>query len=289
MEITASTITGNQADAGGGYVGWPGPIPQRHDLVNTIPTATATLRIIDLGYNISDDGSLRTSAVPALTTPIRCWKPLANNGGPTDTFALETSPSDEPGDRPDSGRRLHRSVLRRPLGTDQRLFTRPDPGNPNSCDSGAYEAGALMPYCAEQRAGADSAFEHCKYGPGQHRHLPSSTMAIRLAIWVWAAMKTRSITASVVALFQGTCAGLPANGLIINLDPFVVHTVNHEQYGTLFQSRSTGWRLVSARMVALPTPAGACSAFTLNLEVAGLNTTRVARSGRRQSVCAGIN
>ena len=38
-----------------------------------------------------------------------------------------------------------------------------------------------------------------------------------------------------VALFEGTCASLPASGLVLYLDPFVVHTVNHEQYGTLFQ------------------------------------------------------
>ena len=74
----------------------------------------------------------------------------------------------------------------------------------------------------------------------------------------------------IVALFQGTCAGIPANGLITNLDTFNVHTVNHQQYGTLFQVN--GLETISARMVALPPPANACSAYTLNLEVAGLNT-----------------
>jgi hypothetical protein len=56
-----------------------------------------------------------------------------------------------------------------------------------------------------------------------------------------------------------------------------VHTVNHQQYGTLVQS--FGPETVSARMVALPTPAGACGAWTLNLEVAGLNTPAMGLGG----------
>lgn len=71
-----------------------------------------------------------------------------------------------------------------------------------------------------------------------------------------------------VALVQGTCASLPDSGLFQNLFLFVVHTVNHQSYGTLFQTN--GSERVSARMVALPTPAGSCGEWTLNLEVAGL-------------------
>ena len=59
-----------------------------------------------------------------------------------------------------------------------------------------------------------------------------------------------------LALFQGTCATLPYNGLFLDLFPFVVHTVNHEQYGTLFDR--IGSETVSARLVALPQPAGLC-------------------------------
>ena len=75
-----------------------------------------------------------------------------------------------------------------------------------------------------------------------------------------------------VALIQGTCADLPDSGLFMSLSPFVVHTVNHESYGTLFQTN--GSETVSARMVALPTPANTCGAWTLNLEVAGLTRRR---------------
>ncbi len=74
-----------------------------------------------------------------------------------------------------------------------------------------------------------------------------------------------------IGLFQGTCASLPFNGLFLDLSPFQVHTVNHQQYGTLFES--AGPITVSARLVALTPPAGLCGKWTLNLEVSGLNTS----------------
>ena len=61
------------------------------------------------------------------------------------------------------------------------------------------------------------------------------------------------------------------------LDSFAVHTVNHESYGTLFES--LGSETVSARLVALPTPVGPCGEWMLNLEVAGLNTPAVGLGG----------
>ena len=71
---------------------------------------------------------------------------------------------------------------------------------------------------------------------------------------------------------------------MLSLSPFVVHTVNHQQYGTLFQSALTNElqqpsETVSARLLALPTPAGACGEWTLNLEVAGLNTAALGLGG----------
>ena len=73
-----------------------------------------------------------------------------------------------------------------------------------------------------------------------------------------------------IGLFQGTCASLPFNGLFLDLVPFQVHTVNHQQYGTLFESN--GPETISARLVALTPPTGLCGKWTLNLEVSGLNT-----------------
>ena len=51
----------------------------------------------------------------------------------------------------------------------------------------------------------------------------------------------------------------------------MVHTVNGISYGTLFQSMPP--ETVSARMVELPTPpAPACGEWTLNIEVAGIDS-----------------
>jgi hypothetical protein len=61
----------------------------------------------------------------------------------------------------------------------------------------------------------------------------------------------------------------------------VVHTVNHESYGTLFQSSPTvpSPETVSARIVQLPTPGGTCGEWTLNIEVAGLDTAAIGLGG----------
>ena len=77
----------------------------------------------------------------------------------------------------------------------------------------------------------------------------------------------------VVTLFEGTCTNMTSGPLFLNLNPFVVHTVNHQSYGTLFQSISP--ETVSARMNALPTPVGTCGEWSLNLELTGLDTTAI--------------
>ena len=149
MEITDSTIAGNSADAGGGYVKMTGPSVKGTIFDDNIPR-TAPLSAPTI------EATTLTPAIAAWLT--RRWqpqghqssagKPLANNGGPTETFALETSPSMSPAiDRiPVADCTDQNSPTPQALGTDQRLFTRPDPGNPNACDSGAYEVGALQPF-----------------------------------------------------------------------------------------------------------------------------------------------
>ena len=75
-----------------------------------------------------------------------------------------------------------------------------------------------------------------------------------------------------VLLRSGRCEALDDASLELMLEPWVVHTVNHQSYGTIFQSipRET----VSARMVALPTPASpACGEWTVNIEVAGIDSS----------------
>ena len=161
---------------------------------------------------------------------------MANNGGPTETFALETSPSMSPAiDRiPVADCTDQSSPTPQPLGTDQRLFTRPDPGNPNACDSGAYEVGALQPFVLNservQIARSSTAnSDHVNIGlTFTENGDPDCDLGV-------GADEDALNDGINVALFQGTCAGIPANGLITNLDTFTVHTVNHQQYGTLFQ------------------------------------------------------
>jgi hypothetical protein len=80
-----------------------------------------------------------------------------------------------------------------------------------------------------------------------------------------------------IGLVQGTCASLPNSPLFQELKPFVVHTVNHQSYWTPFFDN--GPETVSARLLALPMPMGACGAWTLNLEVAGLNTPALGLGG----------
>ncbi|MFZ0678659.1 hypothetical protein [Candidatus Binatus sp.] len=86
-----------------------------------------------------------------------------------------------------------------------------------------------------------------------------------------------------VNLYGGTCADLATatGGLLLDLSPFVVHTVNHESYGTLFQSSPTvpSPETVSARIVELPKPLGTCGEWTLNVEVPGLDTAAIGLVG----------
>jgi hypothetical protein len=84
-----------------------------------------------------------------------------------------------------------------------------------------------------------------------------------------------------VDLFEGTCAHLPSTGLLLDLEPFVVHMIGGQKYGTLFQSSPTvpSPETVSARIVAQPTPAHACGEWSINIEVAGLNTAAIGLGG----------
>ena len=55
--------------------------------------------------------------------------------------------------------------------------------------------------------------------------------------------------------------------------------INRQSYGTLYQTFAPA-QTVSARMVALPTPASpACGEWTLNLEVSGLDTASLGLGG----------
>ena len=278
LEITNATIADNSAGGGGGYAAMVSPKVKGTIFDDNTPQNCATVGINDQGWNIDSGNScLVNTGVGSLKNTDPLLESLANNGGPTETLALETSPSVSPaiGLIPVAS---CTDQLGFPLGTDQRLFARPDVGDPSSCDSGAFEAGSLMPIVitpgSERLQIARSASPNadkvnmaftftyngdgsCDTGIGGDEDALNSGFSL--------------------SLYEGTCASVPGNGLNLSLSPFVVHTVNHEQYGTLFQSSPP--ETVSARMVALKTPLGACGAWTLNLEVAGLDTATLGLGG----------
>jgi hypothetical protein len=271
LKVTNATISGNSADSGGGINFGTTKILKNTILSNNTGGNCAGGTPTDLGANISDDGTCGFSVSPSLNNTNPRLLSLANNGGPTDTFALETTPIFSPAiNRVSLSHCTDQSTpTPLPLDTDQRLFSRPDPLNFNFCDSGAYEVGGVAPYTlnSERVQVATSGSSNsdkvnigmtftangdpdCDLGPSGDED------ALNFGVGV--------------ALVQGTCGMLPDSGLFVTLFPFVVHTINGQSYGTLFQS--FGSETVSARMVALKPPTNSCGKWTLNLEVAGLNT-----------------
>ncbi|MFZ2063247.1 MAG: choice-of-anchor Q domain-containing protein [Candidatus Binatus sp.] len=272
IKITNATVSGNTADFGGG-LGSTG-----YDLKGTI-LAGNTANFVgkncdnpvasDVGFNIEDDDTCDFTAGTSLNSTNPLLEPLANNGGPTDTFAIETSPSVSPA--------LNLIPVANctdqtgaPLETDQRLYARPDAANPLTCDSGAYEAFSEPPFTLNSErvqiarsasANSDEVNIGITFTSNGDPDCELDEDALNNGIKL--------------SLFAGTCSELPANGLILNLDPFEVKVVNHEGYGTLFQS--FGPETVSARMVAIPS--AACGEWTLNLEVAGLDTAALDLGG----------
>ena len=284
ITITNATIANNSADFGGGFAQeFLSPIaPIKGTILQSnIGGNCGGVSAGDVGFNISSDDSCPFVQVTSLNLTDSKLNPLANNGGPTDTFALQAiSPAI---DRIPVAQCTDQEIIPVPLGTDQRLFGRPDAANPNTCDSGAYEAFALAPYVLNNErvqiarsstpntdmvnigiTFTSNGDDSCELGP------LGDEDALNFGVGI--------------ALVEGTCANLPSGGLFLNLFPFVVHTVNHQSYGTLFQSSSTNIlqqpsEKVSARLLALPTPAGACGKWTLNLEVSGLNTPALGLGG----------
>jgi hypothetical protein len=233
--------------------------------------------VTDENYNVSVDDSCDFSAGSSLSNQTAAQvnldpNGLQNNGGPSFTVALKDTSSVAYGLIPVANC-TEQDSQSNPLGTDQRLFGRPDPGDPDACDSGAFELNALGAYTLDSHrvqiarnpntANSDTVNINvtftangdpdCDLGVGGDEDALNNGVGI--------------------GLFQGTCASLPFNGLFLGLSPFVTHTVNKEEYGTFYQT--FGPVTVSARMVSLfasPPPPGVCGAWTLNLEVGGLNT-----------------
>jgi hypothetical protein len=282
LKMTNLTIANNSADEGGGYsqdTNSPIAPIKGTILQSNLGGNCGSVIAGDTGFNISSDDTCPFPQVTSSNLTNSKLNPLANNGGPTDTFSLQaTSPAI---DRIPIANCT--DLAGNPLSTDQRLFGRPDPANLNTCDSGAYEAGALSPYVLNNervQVARSSTANTDKVNIG----LTFTSNGDGSCDTGFEGDEDALNNGFGLALLEGTCANLPFNGLFLNLFPFVVHTVNHQQYGTLFQTSMTTMlqqptEQVSARLVALPTPTGACGKWTLNLEVSGLNTPAVGLGG----------
>ena len=283
LTVTNSTFSGNSAVKGGGVFN------------ASIATLTGTIlatesggncsgTIADAGYNISDDGACGfvSPSVNNSTTLNLDPAGLQNNGGPTQTIALE--PNSEAADFIPVGSCA--------VTTDQRGFPRPDSGNPNFCDAGAFELqtgritlvpGSERTQIARSISGTSDevnmAFTFIDNGSPILDDPPS-------IVGPHCDDGTDALNGVNVDLYEGTCAGLSTatGGLLLDLSPFVVHTVGAETYGTLFQSDPPDIlqqmsETVSVRIVQLSAPEDTCGEWTLNIEGAGLDTAAIGLGG----------
>src|SRR5579862_6437638 len=284
LTATNNTFSGNSAGIGGGgiYNETAASSMLKGTIMAAEPGGNCGGLLTDAGYNISDDPSCPLLSGTSVNNSMQLnLDPagLQNNGGPTQTIALE--PNSE-------------AVDFIPVGscavtTDQRGFPRPDSGNPNFCDAGAFELqtgritvvpGSERTQIARSTSGTSDqvnmAFTFIDNGSPILDDPPS-------IVGPHCDDGTDALNGIDVNLYGGTCAELATatGGVLLDLSPFVVHTVNHESYGTLFQSSPTvpSPETVSARIVELSTPEGTCREWTLNVEVAGLDTAAIDLGG----------
>ena len=228
--------------------------------------------VTDDGYNISDDNSCGFSGTSLDSNTMLNLDPagLADNGGPTDTIALEpTSSAVEFIPVADCTDQSSPTPIA--LTDDQRGDPRPDPGNPNFCSAGAFELQTSEDFTLKSERiriarGAANADEV--------NMLLTFTTVPNPTCDAADDVLDNGLT---VELFAGTCGATTGAGLSTNLDPFAVHTINTQKYGTFFGSIAP--ETISARMVAMPIPAGTCGEWTLTLEVAGLDTASLGLGG----------
>jgi predicted outer membrane repeat protein len=228
--------------------------------------------VTDEGYNLSDDATCGFSGTSENSVTNLKLYPLALNGGPTETMALGYGskainfiPIASCVDSNDD-----------PVTTDQRGFGRPSPNNLDFCDAGAYEAGAVAPFVVVP----GSLRLQIVHGSGYHSDQVNTAFTFTENGVPTCNLENQDALNDGfdLTLYEGECGGNLTGGLSLSLTPFVVHTVNHQSYGTLFQSMPP--ETVSARMLALPAPEPpACGEWTLNLEVAGLNTNSLNLGG----------
>jgi hypothetical protein len=127
LTVTNSTFSGNSASGGGAIFTNGINATLTNTIVANSTGGNCAGTITDKGGNLADDN---TCGVTQVTSAALNLGSLANNGGPTQTFALGAG----------STAIDHSTCLQI---TDQRGLLRPDPldaGVTTNCDSGAYES-----------------------------------------------------------------------------------------------------------------------------------------------------
>ena len=237
--------------------------------------------IDDAGYNISDDASCDFTEAPVGTSVNESTSlnldpaGLRNNGGPTQTIALE--PNSQAVDFiPVADCTDQSSPTPLPIMTDQRRFPRPDPGNLNFCDAGAFElqTGRLAVVPSSEKTQIARSFD----ANSDLVNIAFTFISIGSTVAPHCDAGNDALNGVTVDLFAGTCASIASGGLLLDLTPFVLHTVGGTTYGTIFQSAPP--ETVSARIVQVAGVVGfECGEWSLNIEVAGLNTAEVGLGG----------
>jgi len=268
LKITNSTFSGNEAVAGGALYTFAGTSDVKGTIFATSTGGNCGSAAVtnDEGYNLSDDASGCFSVATSKNKVSNLHlDSLGSNGGPTQTIALQNN-SEAIDFIPVADCTDQSSPTPLALTTDQRGLPRPDPGNPDFCDAGAYEL-QTTPFVLAPNS------ERLQIARSTTPNSDQVNMAFTFTENGFPACDAgdNAFNGITVLLRTGSCGALDDASLELMLDPWVVHTVNGISYGTLFQSMPP--ETVSARMVELPTPpAPACGEWTLNIEVAGIDS-----------------
>ena len=224
--------------------------------------------VTDDGYNISDDDTCGFTMAPTGTSINNSTTlnldpaGLQNNGGPTQTIALE-----------DDSEAVHfipvldctdQESPPMQLTTDQRGFPRPDPGNPNFCDAGAFELQTTP--IVISASGERLQIVHSSTPSGNLLNMSFTFTELGFPACDAGDDPFNGID---VAIEPGSCAASGPDAIGFFLNSWAVQTVNHQIYGTL--SSIDPPENLTVRMVELPTPAApACGEWTINLEFTGV-------------------
>jgi hypothetical protein len=271
--VSNTTFDMNDADDGADIASGGESVLNNSIFADSSSGGNCTGSIDDAGYNISDDDTCISNGTSIMNSTSLNLDPLGlqNNGGPTQTIAIE-SDSQANNFIPIAD---CSNLFAGPVTTDQRGYGRPDPANLNFCDAGAFELDAVPTFVLAPNS------ERLQIARSSSSNSDKVNLAVTFTENGAPTCQTDQDALNSgfdLKLYEGTCEGNLVNGLQLTLSPFVVHVVNHESYGTLFQmdppvTLQQSTETVSARLVALPTPASpACGEWTLNLEVTGLDT-----------------